>query len=282
MLRTFLPLVFGLKKNKLVAKPVYESFTMRRREKFVLSSILLSLGLLSVQYISLDWRYVGVIIFTIVSYFVSAWALSDDLQRFEWLTILPLPALYAGAVGAFYFLLPVNLLSRFFNLVLFGVGMYALYLTSNIYSVAKGRTIQLLHAAHAIGLLFTLLTSLLFLNTIFSQRLPFYLNAPLVGLLHFPLIFLFLWSVNLQPKIDRQLVNLSLLLTLFLTELAIIFSLYPFSVWNIALFIMTFLYIGLGVLQSHLQDRLFQSTLTEYSWVGAFILVIFVLLFPLK
>jgi len=65
---------------------------MRRREKFVLSAILLSLGLLSVQYISLDWRFGGVLIFTILAYFVSAWALSDDLQRFEWLTILPLPA----------------------------------------------------------------------------------------------------------------------------------------------------------------------------------------------
>jgi|SRR5579859_226464 len=255
---------------------------MRRREKFVLASILLSLGLLSVQYVSLDWRYVGVIVFTILSYFVSAWALSDDLQKFEWLTILPMPALYAGAVGAFYFLLPASLLSRFFDLFIFGIGMYALYLTSNIYSVAKGRTIQLLHAAHAIGLFFTLITSLLFLNTIFSQRLPFYFNAPLVGVLHFPLIFLFLWSVNLEPKISPQLIHLSLVLTLCLAELGMIFSFYPMSVWNIALFIMTFLYIGLGILQSHLQNRLFQSTLNEYSILAVFTCVIFVLLFPGK
>lgn len=255
---------------------------MRRREKFVLSAIALSLGLLSVQYISLDWRFVGVVLFTIVSYFVSAWALSDDLQKFEWITILPLPALYAGAVGAFYFLLPESILSRVFNLVLFGFGVYALYLTSNIYSVAKGRTIQLLHAAHAIGLLFTLLTSLLFLNTIFSQHLEFYFNGLLVGLLHFPLILLFLWSVGLEPRIDRQLVHISLMLTLFLVELAIVLSFFPFSVWNISLLIMTFLYIGLGILQSHLQSRLFQNTLNEYSWVAVFLCLIFALLLPWK
>jgi hypothetical protein len=255
---------------------------MRRREKFVLSAILLSLGLLSVQYVSLDWRYVGVVIFTILSFFVSAWALSDDLQRFEWVTIIPLPALYAGAVGAFYFLLPESLLSRFFNLALFGFGMYALYLTSNIYSVAKGRTIQLLHAAHAIGMLFTLVTSLLFLNTIFSHHLAFYWNALLVGVLHFPLIFLFLWSVKLEPKIDREILRLSSLLTLFLVELAVVFSFYPFSVWNIALFLMAFLYIGLGILQSHLQDRLFRNTLTEYSIVAGFICVVFFWLLPWK
>ncbi len=255
---------------------------MRRREKFVLSSILLSLGLLSVQYVTLDWRYVGVIIFTLISYFVSAWALSDDLQRFEWFTILPLPALYAGAIGAFYFLLPESILSRSFNLLLFGVGMYALYLTANIYSVAKGRTIQLLHAAHAIGFLFTLLTSLLFLNTIFSHRFPFYINAPLVGLTHFPLIFLFLWAVKLEPKIEPHLLKLSGLLTLFLVELAIVFSLLPFSVWNIALFLMSFMYMGLGILQSYLQDRLFQNTLNEYIIVASFVSVLFFILLPWK
>ncbi len=255
---------------------------MRRREKFVLSSILLSLGLLAVQYVSLDWRYVGVLIFTIISYLVSAWALSDDLQWFEWIAILPRPALYAAAVGSFYFLLPVNIFSRIFALVLFGTGMYAIFLTSNIYSVAKGRTIQLLHAAHAIGLLFTLLTSLLFINTVFSLRLPFYWNGLLIGILHFPLIFLSIWSVKLEPKIDRSLIQLASLFTLLLVELAIVFSFLPLSVWNISLFLMTFLYMGLGVLQSYLQDRLFQSALTEYSGVAIFICLLLLVLFPGK
>ena len=96
---------------------------MRRREKFVLASILLSLGLLSLQYVSLDWRYPFLILFSVFTYVVSAWALSDDLQKVEWLTILPMPALYAGAVGSFYFLLPDGWLSRFFDLALFGIGM---------------------------------------------------------------------------------------------------------------------------------------------------------------
>jgi hypothetical protein len=255
---------------------------MRRREKFVLSSIFLSLGLLGVQYVSLEWRYLAILIFMVVSYLVSAWALSDDLQKFEWVTILPLPALYAAAVGAFYFLLPTNLLSRVFNVGLFGVGMYALYLTSNIYSVAKGRTIQLLHAAHAIGLLFTLLTSLLFLNTIFSHRLPFFLNAPLVGLVHFPLIFLFLWAVKLEPTLDKHIIRLAVLLTVVLMELSVIFSFLPFSVWNISLFLMTVLYMGLGILQSLLQQRLFQNTIMEYSGVAVFVSILFLVLLQWK
>jgi hypothetical protein len=255
---------------------------VRRREKFVLAAIFLSLGLLSVQYVSLDWRFLAVGVFSVLSYFISAWALSDDLQKFEWVTILPLPALYAGAVGAFYFLLPANILSRFFNLGLFGIGMYALYLTANIYSVAKARTIQLVHAAHAIGFFFTLLTSLLFLNTIFSQHLPFFFNGLLVGVLHFPLIFLFLWSVKLEPKIDPQLTQLSFLFTLFLVEVAVALSFYPFSAWSMALFLMAILYIGLGILQSHLQDRLFSKTLMEYSVAAGFVCLAFFLLLTWK
>jgi hypothetical protein len=255
---------------------------MRRREKFVIAAILLSLGLLGVQYVSLEWRYWAVGAFALVTYFISAWALSNDLQRHEWLTILPMPAWYAGAVALFYFLLPTNLGSRIFILGLFGVGMYALYLSANIYSVAKGRTIQLVHAAHAIAMFFTLVTSLLFLNSIFSLRLAIGWNTLLVGMTHAPLVLLFLWSINLEEKITRDVWLLTGVVTLMLMEAALILSLYPFSVWHISLFIMSGMYILLGVAQSHLKSRLFSNTLTEYSLVAFFVGLVFIVLFPGK
>lgn len=255
---------------------------MRRREKFVIAAALLSVGLLVVQYIPLEFRYVAVGVFSLISYLVSAWALSDDLQKLEWLTIVPFPSLYAAAVGLFYFLLPANVLSKIFVLVLFGLGMYAIYLTSNIFSVAKGRTIQLLHAAHAIGLLFTLLTSLLFTNTIYSLRLPFYLTSLLVGVVHFPLIVMSLWSINLETHIKKEVWALSGALTLVLVELSLILTLFPLSIWNNALFLMTSVYICLGILHNYLRGRLFSKTLTEYSLVAGFVCLVFAMLFPLK
>ncbi|MGD9129031.1 MAG: hypothetical protein PVJ09_00880 [Candidatus Woesebacteria bacterium] len=255
---------------------------MRRREKFVIFSILLSIGLLAVQYISLDWRYLAIAIFMIISYLASAWALSDDLQRYECLTILPMPAMYAGSVALFYFLLPGNILSKFFILSIFGVGIYALFLTSNIYSVAKGRTIQLLYAAHAVGLLFTLLTSLLFTNSIFSLRLPFYFNIILMALVHAPLIFMSLWSINLESTINKELLAYTVLLTFLIVELTTILSLLPFPVWYSSLFMMGFLYIALGILHSFLRGRLFRNTTQEYFLVAIFIAFLFLLLFPLK
>jgi hypothetical protein len=185
-------------------------------------------------------------------------------------------------VSWFYFLLPEGITSKFVLLAVFGVGMYALFLTSNIYSVAKGRTIQLLHAAYAIALLFTLVTSLLFTNTIFGLRLPFYLNGLFSGLVHFPLILMSLWSVSLEDHISGEILALGGVLTLFLVELTMILSFYPFSVWNIALFVMAFIYVSLGILHSFLKERLFERTLREYSLVGVFVIIMFVILFPYK
>lgn len=255
---------------------------MRRREKFVLASVFLSLCLLVVQYLPIEWRYLGVAGFTLITLLASWLVLMDDLQKHEWLTIVPFPALYAGAVGLFYFLLPSNFLSRFAILGMFGIGMYALFLTSNIYSVAKGRTIQLLHAAHAIGLWFTLLTSLLFTNTIYSLRLPFILTSGLIGLVHFPLILISLWTIRLEKGVSREVMALTIFLTLVMTELAMVLSFIPFSVWYYALFVMSFLYVGLSVLRSYLMGRLFIRALTEYVLVAVFIAVMFLGFFPLK
>ena len=160
--------------------------------------------------------------------------------------------------------------------------MYALLLTANILSVAKGRTIQLLHAAHAIGLLFTLLTSLLFTNTIFGLKLPFYVNGLMVGVVHFPLFLMSLWSVDLENHVNRQIWALSGVLTLLLAELALILSFFPFSAWNMALFIMAFVYVALGVLHNFLKGRLFENILREYSLVIAFVIGMFLVLFPYK
>jgi hypothetical protein len=255
---------------------------MRRREKFVITSAFLSFGLLAVQYVPLEWRYIAVGLFTLLTYGLSGWALSNDLQRHELATILPLPSYYSLAVSLFYFLLPETWVSRLVLIGLFAVGMYALLLTANIFSVAKGRTIQLIHAAHAVGMLFTLLISLLLSNTLYSLHLPFYVGAALVALIHAPLILISVWSVQLEPRVSRQLVVLSVLFTIILLEVSLVLSFFPFSVWDLALFTMSFLYLGLGVLHNFLRGRLFQQAIREYVLVALLVTVLFLVRMPGK
>lgn len=255
---------------------------MRRREKFVVASVISTLGLIGVQYTYLEIRYIVIAIFVVFTYLISTWALADDLQTHERFTIIPFNALYAAAVSLFYFLLPESFVSQLAIVLLFGVGMYALFLTSNIFSVAKGRTIQLVHAANAISGLFGVLISLLFSNTIFSLKLPFYLNTLLIGLVHLPLIFMLLWSVNLEHRVEKDIIGFSMVLTLVLMELALVLSFFPLGIWYYALFIMSFFYIGIGLMQSFIRGRLFVRTLVEYSLVASFVGVVFLAVVPFK
>lgn len=255
---------------------------MRRREKFIISSVLLALGLLGVQYVSLQYRFIAIIVFFVFSYLVSVWTLYEDLYGVEWFTIVPLPAMYGVSVSLFYFLLPNNWASRLFIMALFGVGMYALYLTSNIYSVAKIRTIQLLRAAHTVGLLFTLLTSTLMTNFLFSLHLNFWLNGLIVFGIHFPLMLMSLWSVELQPKVDKRIWIATTLFALVLGEFAVVISFFPISVWNASLLTTSIFYVLLGILHNHLQQRLFKNTISEYLIFSSLVFISFFLLMKWK
>jgi len=234
------------------------------------------LGLLSTQFVTVEYvyRYVAILVLFVVSYLISAWALFEDLKGVEWLVIVPMPGLFAVSVALFYFLLPEALLSRVVIFVLFAVGAYALFLTSNIYSVAAIRTIQLLRAAHAVGFLLTLVTALMFYNAILSFRAPFWANAILVGLVTFPLIVNGLWSINLDIKVSSKVWWFSGVIALVLAEMAIAISFWPVTVWIGSLFLVAGVYLLLGLSQHHLQERLFKKTLQEYLTVGVFILVV--------
>ncbi len=255
---------------------------MRRREKFILTSLLLGLALLGVLLVPAVWRIWSLLAFTVVTYIFVGWALSEDLQKNEFFTIIPLPTLYALAISSFYFVLPASTPKRVLFIVLFGIGMYALLLTGNIFSVAKGRTIQLLYAAQTIALFFTLLISFLVTNTLLSFNLPFIVSAGLVAFVHFPLIAMSIWSVQLRNQMSQTDWVLTALLTLAVFELAIALSFIPYPTWVVGLLIMSLVYIGLGVFQSYLKGRLFLKTIREYSLVTGVSILLFLLLFPGK
>lgn len=255
---------------------------MRRREKFVLSAVVLSLLFLGVLLLPLGWRLPAVAVFTLITYVASSWALSDDLQRLERLTIVPFPTLFAAATGLFYTTLPEHWFSRVVIVALFGLGMYGIFLTCNIFSVAKGRTIQLLYAAHASLLFFSLLLSLFFANTIFSVKLLFPWTVLLIGATHFPIVLINVWSTRLQPKIAAAEWQLTLVLTVVLMEVALGLCFFPLSAWQQSLLVMAVLYMGLGIIQNYLRGRLFSRTLREYLLVAIFTIVIFILMVPAK
>lgn len=247
---------------------------MSKRKRFVLVSLLLTLGLLGVQFVRVEHRYSAIILLSGLSYLFSAWALSEDLKGIEWLTVLTLPFLFPLSVGLFYFLLPGNLVARLLILAVFSVGIYALLLTANIFSVAAIRTIALLRAAHAVGFLLTLVTGFFLFDTIWSFRLPFSLNSALVFVSSFPLFLQSLWSHVLdERRVDRRTFLFSLGLAVGLAEIALALSFWPVTVPVASLFLVAMVYVGLGISQYHFSERLFRRTLYEYVGVGVIVLL---------
>lgn len=250
---------------------------MNKRQKFVLTAILLSIGLLAIQIANVAWRYQAIGVLILLTYLLAAWSLREGLSGIEWFTVLTLPPLYTAGVGLFYFLLPARWLTRLPVAAVYGLGMYALLLTENIFSVAAIRTIQLFRAAQAVGFLLTLVTAFFLYDTILSFRLSFWTNALLVFIISFPLILQALWSVKLEDYISPKVWLFSFVLSLVLAEVACAISFWPVNIASGSLFLVTMMYIILGLSQQHFARRLFPRTVQEYLGVGIAVLVIILL-----
>lgn len=248
---------------------------MSKRQKFILTSFVMTLGLFSLQFVEEIYRYQAIGLLTVVSVFLSWWSLKEALSGIRYLTTIILPTLLTAGVSLFYFLLPSSWVSQLPIVALFALSFYALLLTENIFSVAAIRTIQLLRAAHAVGFLLTLLTSFLLFDTIFSFRMTAYVNALAVFVVSFLLYLQGLWSINLEEKLSRNVWTYSLFLAIINMQFAFLISLMPTTISMSSLFSTTLVYIQLGIVQVHFQERLFRRTIYEYLFVGFVVLSIF-------
>lgn len=240
---------------------------MSKRKKFLLTASVLSGAFLIIQLTDVFFRYEAIFVVIGASLLLSFWALKETLRGTSLLTLI-LPILFTVGVGFFFFLLPAGLFSRLPVVLLYGLGMYGLLLTANIYNVAAIRTIALLRAAHAVGFLLTLVTSFFLLDTLWSFRSWPWVNGLLAGVLSFPLVFQSLWSVELEEKIKRGLLELTAVISFVLAEIGFMISLWPVTVVVASLFLTSALYVTLGLSQAYLSGRLFPRTVGEYLVVG--------------
>lgn len=246
--------------------------TLTKRQQFVVIILVLTAGLVLTQLASSDLRYPLVTVLALATYGMSAFAMRQDLRGIEWVTLLTLPTLFTGAVGLFYFLLPVRWLTRVPVAILFAVGMYALLLTENIYNVAANRTIALLRAAYSVGFLLTILTYFLLVQTVLAFRLPVLVIVPLIGAVSFVLLFQSLWAMELGEQGSSKVFRLSVALTLVLMELTWVFSFWPVKTTLQAIFFTTCFYGLAGMAQQYLVEKLYKKTVTEFFIVCVIVL----------
>lgn len=251
------------------------SFT--KRQFFVSATVILTFGLMLTQLVSRDSRYPMVVGLSVLAFCLSAFVLREDLRKIEWLSLLTLPTLFTAAVALFYFLLPARWLTRVPVVALYAVGMYALLLTENIFNVAAERTIALLRAAHSVGFLITLITYFFLVQTILAFRLPFYLNAFLVGVTSFLLAFQTLWSVVLESSVERRVWHLTIVAAVLLGEMAWALSFWPTQSTLKVLFLTTSFYGVAGMSQQYLVEKLYKKNIVEFLSLCVIVMTIVVI-----
>lgn len=257
-------------------KSVYKRFTgyvITKRQKFILMSFFLTVMLLTTQTVDPSLRFQTIAFLSVATLFLSVFSLWGELSGVKYFLLLLLPVYFVAGASLFYFLLPVRWLTRVPFALVFGISVYLLMLTSNIYNVAAIRTIALLRAAHAVGLLFSLISTFFLANVLFSFHLPFWLVIPGISLIVMPLYLVGLWSYELEDFISKRVVKYALIFTLVTAQVALALSFWPIAPINAALAVATIMYVLLALTQFDFATKLKVRIVWEHLGVA---LVVFV------
>lgn len=249
-------------------------FEMNKRQKIIIISSLLTIGLISTQLVDFNLRFKFIAGLGVLAYFLSLWALWEGLNLTKAIILLILPTFYTLAVASFYFLLPVRWLTRLPVAILFGLTFYLLILAQNVFNVAAIRTIPLYRAASTAAFLFTLLSAFFIFNVVYAFNLPFYWNGMLIFAISFPLILQVLWSIEMEDRVAVATVAQSLILSLLMGEIALSLSFWPMAttIWSLSL--ASSLYVLLGLILQVLRGSVSKKVITEYLLIGLAILAV--------
>lgn len=262
-------------------------FYLEKRQRFILVSVVLSLILFALQGVKVpEQRILAVFIFALITFIFSVFALYEDLDGIEWVTLTILPVMFSVSIAFFVPLLPrsidsisifpllpdearaVAVFIKFGFWLFYGAGFYFILLMENIFNVSAIRTIQLLRAAHAVGFLFTLISAFLLYNILFSLEANLIVIFFGVFLISFPLVLQGLWSVNLEEGITYSLGKYTTVLTLCISQVALVLSFWPIDDTMNALFLTAVLYELLGISQHHFSGRLVERAVYEFAFVA--------------
>lgn len=250
-----------------------ERFNISKRKRFVIAVFFLSFGLFASDLMGKSGFFASFIL-AVLTDVLLFWTNHRDIkENFSHPTFI-LPFFYSLSFGLFCFLVPGRFLARIVVTVLYAVGLYSLFLSQNIFTVASIRTIALLSSARTVSFILTLVPFFFLTNVIFTFDLQI---IPTVILVLISAIFLMIhsfWTYTLDKSLFSEL-KWVLALSLCIAEISLILWFWPTTPTIIALFLTGFFYTIVGLSHVWYEKRLFKGVMWEYLWVG--VIVTFVL-----
>lgn len=270
---------------KLKLPKVLKKGLLTKRQRFVAGVIILSFFLFIVDHFLSRSSFFWIFILSILTDVFLYWALHKDLKDNFSPQVFILPFLFTLGFGLFSPLIPARIIADLFLTVIYAIGLYSIYLSQNIFTVSGIRTIALLSGARTVSFVITILTFLFITTVIFSLNMNVFVVLLLFFITSFLLTLQSIWTYTLEKNVKKN-IEYVLLLSISQLEVATLLWFWPNKSWLlssfdpppvlISLFLTGFFYICIGLSHLWFEKRLFKSTLWEYVWIGALVLVFLV------
>ncbi|MCL4367077.1 hypothetical protein M1563_02820 [Patescibacteria group bacterium] len=258
------------KLNSINSKPFFS-----KREKIIVTAVILSLGLFGTQFVPFYLRYHYIAGLTVLAYLLSVWSLWEGLSKLKAIILLILPTFLTLSVSGYYFLL-LSTWSRILAALIFGLSFYTLLLSQNIFNISAIRTIPLYRVSSTVIFVLTIVTTSLLFNVVYSLDLLFLWNGLMVFLLSFPLTLQVLWTIDMAG-VSGRLLMYSAIISLIIGEVGLALSFWPISKAMISLVLTATLYITLGISLEALKDRLNREVVVGFlKWAIPIFLIAYI------
>jgi len=237
-----------------------------KRQKFGFGVAVSSIGIF-IAHIAFNTYGVGIAFFLgVLSDIILFWAIRSDLKGRNLFLPFILPFLYSLSFGLFSFLTPALLRTRIILTILYAVGLYSVFLSENIFTVASLKTIALLQSARIVSLIISLITYFFLLSTILSLHGGFFLVIIPVVIFTGILSLHAVWTYTLSENYTKNILWVAGI-TLSCFELVVLMWFWPTTPVVTALFITSIWYVFTGLTHVWFDKRLFRNVVWEYVWV---------------
>ncbi|MDP2649711.1 MAG: hypothetical protein Q8P10_02605 [bacterium] len=263
------------KRQRFFLNP-FEKLNINKRQRYIIGVVFLSLGLFLSEYLLGKSGFAFSILLAFVADVFILWANHDDIKENMFSPIFILPFFFSLSFALFYFLVPNRLLARVIITSLYAVGLYSLFLSQNIFTVASIRTIALLSSARTVSFILTLVSYFFLANIIFSLDLSLIPTSAFLLAASFFLILHSIWTYTLDQKFFSQFLWV-LALAFCIVEMSLILWFWPSNPTIIALFLTGFFYTLVGLSHVWFEKRLFRGIIWEYVWVAVVVSIILIL-----
>lgn len=259
-------------------RKIHRLLRLNKRQRLVLSVFILSLSFFLLQFLDGVYLFISILILALLTDLFLFFVLRKDVKGTFFYPILVLPFFFSLSFPFFYTLVPDRLISQLIITVLYSFGLYALFLTQNIFAISGIRTINLLRSARIVSFVLTLLVLFFLFNFAFSLRQIYFITPVLTFIVSLFMSFESLWSYSLDKSQIKEIAFSALVISLAITQLSFVLAIWPVNAAIYSLFLTGIFYTYSGLVHTWLERRLFKGILWEYIWVGL-ISVLFLVVF---